>query len=212
MDQNYDKIQIIHCERCKKALESRGFHVDIAKDANEIQHLVNDMVKDGDLVCDGGSMTLKETGILDMLAKRNIRFQSHNASGLSREQSDEEARKAFYADVFLASANAITWNGEIINIDGHGNRVSAMIFGPKEVILVVGVNKLVEDEAAAIRRIRTIAAPTNSVRLHKDTPCTHVGSCQDCRSVDRICSSYVKLNYDKENRIHVILSLQPFGY
>ena len=157
-------------------------------------------------------MTLKETGILTMLKQRDIVFQSHNEPGLSRAQSDEEARKAFSADVFLASANAITWNGEIINVDGHGNRVSAMIFGPKKVILVVGVNKLVEDEAAAIRRIRTIAAPANSVRLHKETPCAHIGACQDCHSADRICSSYVKLNYDKENRIHVILSLELFGY
>ena len=212
MDQNVEMIQRVHCERCKKALEQNLFHVDIASDAAEIQELVNMMIKDGDLVCDGGSMTLKETGILDMLAKRNITFLSHIEPGLSREQSDEEARKAFYADVFLASANAITWNGEIINVDGHGNRVSAMIFGPKKVILIVGVNKLVEDEAAAIRRIQTVAAPANSVRLHKETPCVHVGLCQNCHSGDRICSSYVKLNYDKENRIHVILSLQPFGY
>lgn len=212
MDQNVKTIQRIHCERCKKALENNGFHVDIANDVTEIQALVNQMIQDGDLVCDGGSMTLKETGILAMLKQRNIVFQSHNEPGLSREQSDEEARKAFHADVFLASANAITWNGEIINVDGHGNRVSAMIFGPKKVILIVGVNKLVEDEAAAIRRIRTIAAPMNSVRLHKDTPCAHSGSCHDCHSADRICSSYVKINYDKENRIHVILSLEPFGY
>lgn len=212
MDQNIEKIQAIHCERCKKALTERGFHAYIVKDAAEIQALVHDLVKDGDLVCDGGSMTLKECGVLAMLEKRNVIFQSHNDPNLSREKSDEEARKAFSADVFLASANAITENGEIINVDGHGNRVSAMIFGPKKVILVVGVNKLVEDEAAAIRRIHHVAAPMNSVRLHKDTPCAHVGSCQDCRSKDRICSSYVKLNYDKEDRIHVILSLQPFGY
>ena len=105
MDQNVETIQSIHCERCKKALENNGFHVNIAKNKAEILDLVNGMIKDGDVVCDGGSMTLKETGILTMLKQRDIVFQSHNEPGLSRAQSDEEARKAFSADVFLASAN-----------------------------------------------------------------------------------------------------------
>ena len=131
---------------------------------------------------------------------------------MTREQSDAEARKAFSADTFIASTNAVTLQGELVNIDGHGNRVSAMIFGPKQVIIVAGYNKIVEDEEAAKKCIREIAAPANSVRLHKQTPCSKTGSCQDCYSKDRICSSYVKINYDKEDRIRVILIAEAYGY
>lgn len=101
--------------------------------------------------------------------------------------------------------------GELINVDGHGNRVSAMIFGPKQVIIVAGYNKIVEDEQSAIQRIRTIAAPANCMRLNKKTPCRFTGSCTQCYSEDRICSSYVKINYDKEDRLRVILVKENLG-
>lgn len=212
MDEHTKKLIGIHCEQCKKALTANGFHVDIAEDAQAACALVNEKIKDGDLVCDGGSQTLLQCGIIESLEQRSITFHSHNRPFSSREESDKEARKAFSADVFLASANAITMQGEIINIDGHGNRVSAMIFGPKKVILVVGCQKLVADEQAAFARIKQIAAPANSIRLHKETPCAIVGSCQNYRSKDRICSSYVKLAYDNEKRINVILVKQQLGY
>lgn len=202
----------LHLQNCKTALEQNGFHVDVVETQEELLRLVDHYVKDGDLVCDGGSMTLQESGVIEHLGKRNIQFTSHNDPSLSRKQSDEEARKAFYADVFFASANAITEQGEIINVDGHGNRVSAMIFGPKKVILVAGWNKIVKDEEAAHKRIKDIAAPANCVRLHKETPCVHTGSCMNCHCKDRICSSYVKLNYDKEQRIHIILVKQAYGF
>jgi len=212
MDEYREQLQNLHLATCKKALENNGFHAVIAEDRKAAVDIVNGMIQDGDLVCDGGSMTLKECGLLEALKQRNIVFQTHNDPGLSKAQSDAEARKAFAADVFLASANALTLQGEIINVDGHGNRVSAMIFGPKKVILVVGVNKLVQDEDAARRRIKEIAAPANSIRLHKKTPCAVMGNCRECHSQDRICSSYVKLNYDKENRIYVVLVKTPLGY
>lgn len=212
MDENTKRLTEIRIEQCKTALEANGFHVDIVNDAQEACEAVNHKIKDGDLVCDGGSQTLLQCGIIDMLEQRNITFHSHNRPFSSRAESDEEARKAFYADVFLASANAITMNGEIINIDGHGNRVSAMIFGPKKVILVVGSQKLAADEQAAYDRIKQLAAPANCIRLQKATPCAKVGSCQDCHGKDRICSAYVKLAYDNEKRIDVILVKQPLGY
>lgn len=212
MDENKSMIMELHLHECKQALERNGFHVDIAADLSSLHQIINSYVQDGDLVCDGGSMTLKETGILSLLKKRDIRFTSHNDPDLSKAQSDEEARKAFHADVFLASANAITMDGSIINVDGHGNRVSAMIFGPKKVVLVVGVNKIVKDEEAARVRIMTLAAPANCIRLHKETPCALCGTCMDCHSKDRICSSYVKLNYDREQRIHIIFINEAFGY
>ena len=195
MDANVKEIIKIKMEACKKALEKNGMKAYLVEDAQAARELVNAMIKDHETVCDGGTMTLQETGILDMLNHR-----------------DAEARKAFSADTFIASTNAVTLQGELVNIDGHGNRVSAMIFGPKQVIIVAGYNKIVEDEEAAKKRIREIAAPANSVRLHKQTPCSKTGSCQDCYSKDRICSSYVKINYDKEDRIRVILIAEAYGY
>ncbi len=212
MDENKQKLIDIQCEQCKKALTANGFHVEIAEDAEAACRIVNDSIRDGDVVCDGGSQTLLESGIIAMLEQRNIHFHSHNRPFPSRAESDAEARKAFSADVFLASANAITLNGEIINVDGHGNRVSAMIFGPKKVILVVGYQKITADEASAFERIRRIAAPANCIRLHRETPCAKLGTCRDCRSKDRICSSYVKLSYDNEQRIYVIILKQRLGY
>ena len=212
MDANVKEIIKIKMEACKKALEKNGMKAYLVEDAQAARELVNAMIKDHETVCDGGTMTLQETGILDMLNHRDLVFHSHSDPTMTREQSDAEARKAFSADTFIASTNAVTLQGELVNIDGHGNRVSAMIFGPKQVIIVAGYNKIVEDEEAAKKRIREIAAPANSVRLHKQTPCSKTGSCPDCYSKDRICSSYVKINYDKEDRIRVILIAEAYGY
>lgn len=212
MDANVKEIIKIKMEACKKALEKNGMKAYLVEDAQAARELVNAMIKDHETVCDGGTMTLQETGILDMLNHRDLVFHSHSDPTMTREQSDAEARKAFSADTFIASTNAVTLQGELVNIDGHGNRVSAMIFGPKQVIIVAGYNKIVEDEEAAKKRIREIAAPANSVRLHKQTPCSKTASCQDCYSKDRICSSYVKINYDKEDRIRVILIAEAYGY
>ncbi len=212
MDDNRQKLIDIQCERCKKALTANGFHAEIAADVEAACRIVNDSIKDGDIVCDGGSQTLLESGIIAMLEQRSIHFHSHNRPFPSRAESDAEARRAFSADVFLASANAITLNGEIINVDGHGNRVSAMLFGPKKVILVIGYQKITADEASAFERIRRIAAPANCIRLHRETPCTKLGTCQDCHSKERICSGYVKLACDNENRITVIIVKQDLGY
>lgn len=212
MDANVKEIIKIKMEACKKALEKNGMKAYLVEDAQAARELVNAMIKDHETVCDGGTMTLQETGILDMLNHRDLVFHSHSDPTMTREQSDAEARKAFSADTFIASTNAVTLQGELVNIDGHGKRVSAMIFGPKQVIIVAGYNKIVEDEEAAKKRIREIAAPANSVRLHKQTPCSKTGSCQDCYSKDRICSSYVKINYDKEDRIRVILIAEAYGY
>ena len=212
MDANVKEIIKIKMEACNKTLEKNGMKAYLVEDAQAARELVNAMIKDHETVCDGGTMTLQETGILDMLNHRDLVFHSHSDPTMTREQSDAEARKAFSADTFIASTNAVTLQGELVNIDGHGNRVSAMIFGPKQVIIVAGYNKIVEDEEAAKKRIREIAAPANSVRLHKQTPCSKTGSCQDCYSKDRICSSYVKINYDKEDRIRVILIAEAYGY
>lgn len=212
MDGNMKKIMELKIETCKKALEANHIKTFVVEDKVAAVALVNSMIQDGEQVCDGGSMTLQETGIMKMLQQRNIHFRSHSDVSMTRAESDAEARLAFHADTFLMSSNAISEQGEIFNVDGHGNRVSALIFGPKQVIIVVGVNKIVKDEEAAWKRIRHIAAPANCVRLNKQTPCAKLGECQDCRSSDRICSSHVKINYDQEDRIRVIIIKETYGY
>lgn len=212
MDKHVEALMEIKVNACKKALEANGMKAFVVEDRIAACALVNSMIDDHTKVSDGGSMTLQETGILKMLEERDTTFRSHSDPTMTRVQSDEEARQAFFSDTFLMSANAITLQGELINTDGHGNRVSALIFGPKQVIVVAGYNKIVESEADAWARIREIAAPANCLRLQKKTPCAHVGACQNCQSVDRICSSHVKINYDKEDRIRVILIKESYGY
>lgn len=202
----------LRVNKCKESLEKQHIKTYIVENKEEANQLVNSLIKDHSLVCDGGSMSLQECGIIESLSHRDITFHSHSDSSMSKQESDKEARKAFYADTFLCSSNTITMNGELINIDGHGNRVSAMIFGPKQVIVVAGYNKIVEDEQSAIQRIHNIAAPINCMRLNKKTPCRFTGSCAQCYSDDRICSSYVKINYDKEDRLRVILVKEDLGY
>lgn len=212
MNNVIEELMDVKVTNCKKALEDNHIKTYIVRNKEEACHLVSSFINDGEQVCDGGSMTLSDAGIITMLEQRNIQFHTHGDTQLSREESDKEARKAFYADTFITSSNAITMQGELINVDGHGNRVSAMIYGPRQVIVVAGYNKITEDEAAAIQRIRSVAAPANCMRLNKQTPCRILGSCHDCRSMDRICCAYVKLNYDREDRLRVILVKEALGY
>ena len=122
-------------------------------------------------------------------------------------------RAAFNSDTFISSTNALTEDGELYNVDGNGNRVSAMIFGPRQVIVVAGINKIVKDMAEAVKRVETVAAPKNTVRLECDTPCARTGECAHCHSDSRICCSYVRLAQQRvPNRIKVIIVNHELGY
>ena len=133
---------------------------------------MKDMLQPGDVVTCGGSMTLAESGVRDLLKSGDYQF-------LDREIMDPEEvyRRTFSADVFLMSANAITEEGQLYNVDGNGNRVAALIYGPKRVIVVAGINKLVSNLEAAIARVKCMAAPANGVRLETRTPCSRLGRC-----------------------------------
>ncbi len=211
MNVNKAKYLDLMLERCKKGLEKNRMKVTICENIEEVKTLLFNMIEEGSVVSDGGSMTLLDEGIIDHLKQKKITYDSHNHSR-SLEEKQIVMRRAFSADYFLTSSNAITMNGELINVDGNGNRVAAMIFGPKHVIVVAGYNKIVEDEQAAITRIKTIAAPVNCIRLNMNTPCSHTGVCGNCFSDDRICCSYVKIDYDRARRIHVILVKEDLGY
>ncbi|WP_416327294.1 lactate utilization protein [[Eubacterium] hominis] len=211
MDEHKKTILRLHMEQAKKALEEHHIKTFIVKDQKEACSLANSLIKDKEKVSDGGSMTLSEIGLSDMLKKRDITYISHNEP-LSKEESEQEAHDAFFADTFICSSNAVTMDGALINVDGHGNRVAAMIYGPNQVIVIIGSNKLVKNEEEAKKRIQSMAAPANCVRLKRATPCVKLGSCQDCHSKDRICNFYVKIEYDMYDRLRVILMEEEAGY
>ena len=120
---------------------------------------------------------------------------------------------AFDSDVYFAGTNAVTENGCLYNVDGNGNRVAAMIYGPKSVVVVVGVNKIVSDLDAAKERVRKIAAPANTVRLSCDTPCAKTGECMDCNSPSRICCNFVVMSNQRvKDRLKVIILDESLGY
>lgn len=212
MDEHTQKIIRLHMQQAKKALEAHHIKTYLVKDAKEARELASSLIQDQEKVSDGGSMTLSEIGLSQLLKTRNVTYLSHNDGSLSKEENEKEAHDAFFADTFICSSNAVTMDGSLINVDGHGNRVAAMIYGPKQVIVIAGSNKLVKNEKEAKKRIQSIAAPANCVRLNRQTPCVKVGSCQDCASKERICNFYVKTEYDMYDRIRVILMEEEAGY
>jgi len=135
----------------------------------------------------GGSLTVRGLGILEKLEAEGHTLYNHWKPGLSKENNLEIRKSEMTSDLFLSSSNAITLNGELVNIDGIGNRVNSINFGPGKVILVVGYNKIVEDVQEAIKRIKNVAAPLNAKRLNIDVPCAKAGKCVDCYSHNRIC-------------------------
>lgn len=153
-----------------------------------------EMIPAGASVGIGGSWTLNELGILDKLAERGHTVYNHNQPGLDAAQKKEMRLREQTCDVFLTSSNAVTRDGKLVNTDGAGNRVSAMIFGPKKVIVIAGVNKIVKDAAAAEQRIQTVASPLNNKRLNLPNPCAQTGECMDCQGPTRICNVTVTMH------------------
>ena len=179
----------------------------------ELHNYLNKYLCNQKTVALGGSMTLFEAGVIDLIKQSDVILHDRYQEDLTREQMQDIFRKAFTSDLFITSTNALTMDGCLYNIDGNGNRVAAMIYGPKEVIVIAGKNKIFETEAEAINHIKTVSAPANAIRLNKKTPCTKTGECMNCLSSDRICSSYVKLGYQGNvDRIKIVIVNQDLGY
>lgn len=161
----------------------------------------------------GGSMTIVDMGIPDALRKRGNTVYEHGQKGITPEEKAEATKMQHTADFFLASSNAVTAEGELMNMDGVGNRVASMAFGPGHVIFVVGKNKLVEDREAGLERIRAYAGPLNAKRLFLNTPCVKSGYCQDCNSADRICNELlITLRKPRRTEMSVIIVGEDLGY
>ncbi|MBN2219843.1 MAG: lactate utilization protein [Kosmotogaceae bacterium] len=175
-------------ERLAKVFEDKAIKVMYFPDSEMVVDAVSKLVPDGATVSAGGSLTLQETGVSNLLKSGKYNFLDRDSVS-----GDEEKKRimlsAFEADYYLCSANAITESGEILLLDGNGNRAAAVTFGPDKVILIVGVNKVVSDLDAGIKRIKSIA-PMNAKRLNLHTPCAESGLCSDCNSDERICEIY----------------------
>ncbi len=208
-------------EKILEAIRKNNMEAYFAEKKEDIPEIVKGLLKKGDTVSCGGSVTVSECGVFDLMKNGDYNFLDRSVSGLSREDIEEIYRKTFSADAFITSANAITESGELINVDGNGNRVAAITFGPQSVICIVGKNKLVSDVAEGFHRVKTVAAPKNAQRLGVDTPCKTLGHClypdepitKGCACEARICAHYTVCGMQrKKNRIKVILCAEDLGY
>ena len=204
-----------------KALTANNMEPFYVKTKEEAKELVSSLLTKGETVSCGGSVTLAETGIFNMLKNGDYNFLDRSKEGLTLEDVNKIYRDTFSADTYLTSTNALTENGELINVDGNANRVSAITFGPKNVIVVVGANKIVKNIEDGIKRVKQIAAPLNTKRLGKNTPCSKTGVCvgingslaDGCNSPDRICCDYVISAYQRQkNRTKVVICEESLGY
>ena len=209
MDANIVKRNEKLAQKVIKGLESRNMEGYYAKDRDEALRTALGLIKKGSTVTMGGAMSAHEIGLVEALKKGDYNF-------VDRDQMEDKkaaALAAYSADVFLTSTNAMTEDGMLVNIDGNANRVSAIAHGPEKVIVIAGMNKICDDLDGAMKRARSVAAPTNAQRFGIDTPCSKTGSCMDCKSPDTICCQFLITRYSRhKDRIHVILVNDMLGF
>ncbi len=196
-------------EQVKTVLEKKGYAVQLFQTSQEARDYVLASVEAGQSVGIGGSITVQQLELDKALAEKGCPIYWHWTAG------DKEGAQiaAATADVYLCSANALTDKGQIINIDGHGNRVAATIHGPGKVIFLIGKNKLAENYDAAMDRIKTVACPANARRLGLNTPCAVLGKCTDCDSSQRMCNATVILERATSGHpMEVVLVNEDLGY
>lgn len=209
-------------KRTAANLELNNMKAFIAETSGEALDIVKGLLKEGDTVACGGSMTVAEIGAMDIL--RSGAYNFLDREGKTSEEVDKIYREAFSADVYITSSNAITENGELYNVDGNSNRVAAICFGPRSVIIIAGRNKVVKNLDDAVVRVKRFAAPMNTARLGCETYCKSKGECMalasggscitdGCKSDSRICCSYVVSAQQRiKDRIKVILVNEELGF
>ena len=213
MDPNMQWHHEIRGKKAVSALEKNGFAAAYFPDRiSAAAHLLS-LVADGSSVGFGGSMTIQTMDIKQKLVQKGCSLLDHAQEGLTLEERNAMRRKQLNADVFLCSSNAVTMQGEMVNIDGMGNRVAAMMFGPERVIIVIGTNKLVNTLEEAHIRIKTVAAPVNNKRINSSNPCVETGECVDCRNKSRICNlTTIIRRRPPLTDIHVLVIGEELGY
>lgn len=191
----------------------RNITLEVMPTAEKARQRVNELIADGQSVSTGGSTTLHQWGIIDLLRQRNITFYDRFVPGLAGEALLAVFRQALTADVYVSGINAITKDGDLMVIDKTGNRAAALMFGPKKVIVVAGKNKLVENTEEGRYRIKTVACPQNARRLGLSTPCAVTGECAECRSPQRMCYDEIIIRGQADpTRMTVLLVEEDGGF
>lgn len=209
MNENIRKRNELLAGKVIKGLASRNMTGYYAADKEEARSIALGLIAEGSTVTMGGGMSVHEIGLVEALKKGEYNFIDRD------EIEDKRAAMlaAYDADVFLASANAMTEDGILVNIDGNANRVSAIAQGPRKVVFIAGLNKVCSDVDGAMKRARNVAAPINAQRFGLSTPCAKTGACADCKSPDTICCQFLITRYSKHaDRIHVILVNDSLGF
>lgn len=208
MNENITKRNALLAETVIKGLKSRNMSGYYAVNKEEALKQALELIPEGSTITMGGCMSAHEIGLIKALEDGNYNY-------LDRAKMDprEGLMAAYDSDIFLSSANAITNDGIMVNIDGNANRVSCIAQGPKKVVFIVGMNKVCADLDSAMKRARNVAAPCNAQRFDVKTPCKETGKCFDCKSPDTICCQFLITRFSKHaGRIHVILVNDNLGF
>ena len=209
MNENIFRRNELLAQKVMKGLESRNMSAYYAGSREEALARALELIPEKSSVTMGGAMSVHEIGLVDALKKGDYDFIDRD----DYEDKREAMLKAYDADFFLSSVNAMTEDGILINIDGNANRVSAIAQGPKHVLFIVGMNKVCSDVDGAMKRARNVAAPINAQRFGLSTPCAKTGSCMDCKSPDNICCQFLMTRYSMhKGRISVILVNDDLGF
>lgn len=209
MNENIIRRNELLAQKVIKGLQSRNMSGYYAESREAALKQALELIPEGSSVTMGGAMSAHEIGLVDALKAGNYNFIDRDAY----EDKRAAMLAAYDADVFLASANAITEDGVLVNIDGNSNRVSAIAQGPKKVVFIVGMNKVCDDVDGAVKRARNVAAPINAQRFGLNTPCAKTGSCMNCKSPDTICCQFLITRFSRHpGRIHVILVNDSLGF
>ena len=209
MNENITKRNGLLAQKVMKGLESRNMSAYYAASKEEALAKALELIPEGSSIGMGGCMSAIEIGLVDALKSGNYNFIDRDIAPDPRKAMLD----AYDSDVFLVSANAITEDGVIVNIDGNSNRVSAIAQGPRKVVFIVGMNKVCDAVDGAMKRARNVAAPTNAQRFGLSTPCAKTGSCFNCKSPDTICCQFLITRFSRHpGRIHVILVNDSLGF
>ena len=208
MDINMQNRNKVLAQTVIKGLESRNMSGYYAADKEAAVKQALELIPEGSSIAMGGCVSAHEIGLIKVLEDGNYNYINRD-----KLSTREGLLAAYDADVFLSSANAITSDGVMVNIDGNSNRVSCIAQGPKKVVFIVGMNKVCSDLDAAMKRARNVAAPANAQRFEMKTPCKTTGKCFDCKSPDTICCQFLITRYSRhKDRIHVILVNDTLGF
>ncbi len=207
-----DEYKKLIAENVIKNLEKRNMEAYYAPTKGEALKIVLSLIKEGSTVSWGGTMSMGDIGLNDALAKGSYTLLDRSAAKTPEEVKDIY-HKALSCDYYIMSSNAITKDGVILNIDGNGNRVAALIYGPENVIIIAGINKIESDLESAYKRVKDIACVQNAIRLNKSTPCRKTGVCNDCLSSECMCNHIVATRRSGiKNRIKVVIVGENVGY